>query len=415
MEVQYNVGDAVKLSSIRPDGWNSGGKMDHFLGEVFIIKRITQRTNNDYNVYLEPREGFRVNDWSFRLSEIERLATEEEAAAVVADYNAHLEKIKKEKEEKKARFDSSVTTHQAVFEIAKEIFGDNVDIRNIRKEGTNDRFDLIVYFPKIQISNSKGMLHDIKDLYVKLGCTIGMHRDYIAANVHLEGRRTTVTDKELMSDYGHSHMSSIGIASWCTFCLGSSDFAMILQTMRMSSTTEDWTLLFLSLENYLSWESLEGGPYRKIGNISLQQQHDGDSDRQRLQAFKLISGIPTECLEIINCKLTLIENHPALYEYYDKNSQMRTIGDRVVTEDVVQHKFRSHTNGMTRLTFKGNAIEPQLIMSPPEEPTPTSINMDLVRYFNRILKMKLEKFNLSYDYNCKRANSSIARSIRTIQ
>lgn len=64
----YKKGDWVKLVSERPVGWNSGGYMDHYLGAVVFLTRVSPTS-----IYFEGRDR-----WNFKPSDIERLATAEE-------------------------------------------------------------------------------------------------------------------------------------------------------------------------------------------------------------------------------------------------------------------------------------------------------------------------------------------------
>lgn len=64
----YKEGDWVKLVSERPVGWNSDGHMDHYLGAIVFLTRVSFT-----HIYFEGK-----GRWSFEPSDIERLATAEE-------------------------------------------------------------------------------------------------------------------------------------------------------------------------------------------------------------------------------------------------------------------------------------------------------------------------------------------------
>lgn len=57
----YNVGDTVRLPSVRPENWKHKGEMDHYLG---TIVQITCILGNRF--YFEGDGG-----WSFYLTELE--------------------------------------------------------------------------------------------------------------------------------------------------------------------------------------------------------------------------------------------------------------------------------------------------------------------------------------------------------
>jgi len=375
--MEFKVGDVVKLTSTRPVGWNSSGRMDHFLGQV--VKIIHIGDGNRSRTFQFEGGG----SWEFSLTDIE---------------------CKMESEELRIEASEFVTNPNTIFDIAKEVFGESrVDMKIVDEK----TFDLVVYFPEITITNSEGTLHDIKDLYVRFNINIDVHRSAYSC-IDLFGRRATISDYEFRSDYGHSHFSGRGLSSYSRFCLGSSEYAMIINSMKFSLKEEDWFLLFFSLENYVSWESLEGGPYRRIREISLGRNFN--REQHRVRALLMFNELPNECLTITDNRLQLIEDHPALFNHYNAKSLLRKFdGTSIESFENIKQSFNSEVQGIRIFKFKNNTITPRLYQKH-QTAEPTDISADVCSYFNSVLNEELRKYNLSYEYN-KLRSSEIFREV----
>jgi hypothetical protein len=86
----------------------------------------------------------------------------------------------------------------------------------------------------------------------------------------MHGRRYTLTESELASGYGHSHLHVGQAAVFSSFCLGTDT---VLDKYRKGNVNlEDhkqlnWDVFFHQLDKYVAWESLEGTPYISITSI----------------------------------------------------------------------------------------------------------------------------------------------------
>lgn len=129
----------------------------------------------------------------------------------------------------------------------------------------NFRFALTVYFPEVTISNERGSSTVIQDLYV----TIPISKwGKIGGNI--EFRRATYPLSHFIADYLHSHISGIpdNPRSGKTPCLGRGPIKTTLARLSANFDIDNWRLLCLELSLFVPTESLEGGPYRKLENIS---------------------------------------------------------------------------------------------------------------------------------------------------
>jgi hypothetical protein len=158
--------------------------------------------------------------------------------------------------------------------VIKDFFGDRVDIQ--------DGF-FIVYFPIKHVQNSSGRQHTIYDVYLKVDISYQntFRQKYLSdfakyfskflenSNSNpcfslVSGTRTKASQEEYSSSYVFSHFSR-GFDEWRNTCLGE---GLLSKYRNIPISSEEFAISYcVALENYLSWESLEGGPYIKISDI----------------------------------------------------------------------------------------------------------------------------------------------------
>ena len=395
-KVIFEVGDVVVLPTVRPINWNKDGEMDNFLGQTVKILRINGET------FQHDAEG--SLNWAFKLKE---LPTDFVTPEMIEE--AKLRK-QKEEEEKAERIKSFLTTPEQIYNVAKDVFGEErVDLVPA-SYGSDGYFKIVVYFPEITIKNSKRQSHTIKELYVRFSIKVNLTELVPSCNLYVSGTRTLMSDKEYMCDYAHSHLPSGATVGWESFCLGNSDFSMLVNTLRISMTPEDWFLLFFSLENYVSWESLEGGPYRSIANIGISRSST-NRDAHIPTALDLIPDIPKECLTFNDGNVELIEDHPSLYTYYDTNSPLKSFTSTRVNFTSTLTGFRSRLSRLQNpFVFKGTVIERNLYPSNAEEAA-LQIDPEVIAFLNQTIKREIKKFNLSYEYNKNRSGAFLREAI----
>lgn len=163
----------------------------------------------------------------------------------------------------------------------------------LRDRGSN-RVDLYLLFPEIEIQNTPGGKHKIKNLVVK----VYLSDDCSLYSASLSGVRASMTREELAVNYQHSHLSEANndLSSFCTG--GGSRFDTYLKACTTKSLTESEFALFLvQLEEYLKWESLEGKPHRMMSSIaagsnSYPTQVDAISTVNRMTRYLLMKLTP---------------------------------------------------------------------------------------------------------------------------
>jgi hypothetical protein len=145
-----------------------------------------------------------------------------------------------------------------IVDIVESIYPDKWDYNHLNRR-------VIIKFDRLTVTNSKNERHEIRDLFVKMrfNCD-GRIYDF-------SGARATVTIPEYQSNYAFSHLST-GAAqgiTWGGFCLGSGTVRDTYERLCVDFDDMQFEMFLHSLTDYLSWESLEGGPYVRISSISF--------------------------------------------------------------------------------------------------------------------------------------------------
>lgn len=385
----YKSGDWVKFVSTRPPSWNSGGAMDKWLGAIVKLRTVVEGA---FNFEDETGDSY---DYNWRWDSVERLATKEDIAK-------ESERLNKMAEERKIQIieERKELTYEIkdVAKIAEDIFGEE-RVHSIRNE-------VIIWWPEIHITNSKDEKHIVKDLYVRYvieprvfdeNWEIGGYK----ANVRMEGIRSSFSVKEYESTYGHSHLKT-GWREWNNFCVGTSDYHLLLENVRMSLLEEDWIMLFLSLENYLTWESLEGGPYCKIAEMRYNKSVSGNAIKKELQ--RIVVDVPKNIWDFTNGVLTPIAKHPKLREYFNCTSKIRDVHS-YSQEELVEaaKKYKGEVEEQrkraeTKITWKKQEKEIQVYHEEIENDGVKPVSKVVSDEYCRILSRKGKEFIKKYTY-----------------
>lgn len=135
---------------------------------------------------------------------------------------------------------------------------------------------ILVHFPETTVTNEFNRHTVVKHIYIKVPITSkGCLENVFTMN------RSEYTVAELASDYMHSHTIHIPFEQFCDFqrcCLGSGPIRDT-QMRLMSIYDEDiWYLFCLELSKFVEVESIEGVPYHRLENISLNKTELTDID-----------------------------------------------------------------------------------------------------------------------------------------
>lgn len=165
----------------------------------------------------------------------------------------------------------------------------------------------IIRFPEIVITNSNKKKHTIRDLFVRL--------DFNSTFTNILGlpsaMRMTLDHNELYSGYRHSHIH-VNVNNWSIFCVGDTNITQLIQTFMSSSIVPDKFIGFLyQLNEYVRWESLEGGPYIRIDTI---RQQAGTGIRGNNLAADQIRFVAKEIIDRLTLQDVLAKGRPDMLE-----------------------------------------------------------------------------------------------------
>lgn len=157
----------------------------------------------------------------------------------------------------------------------------------------------IIIFDTVKLTNSKGE----KYTHDGVGCIFYFKPSGALAS-DMMGTRTLLDLVEQKHNHSHSHMHQEGAkGSFGNWCFGGTDLSQLMSLCRTGFKPVLFESILYRLPDYLNWESLEGGPYRKIRNL---EQNSGESARKD---FIRDSSIISNMIPIINrLKLKFIEN-----------------------------------------------------------------------------------------------------------
>lgn len=191
-------------------------------------------------------------------------------------------------------------------------------LESIKDIETNS-FIILIHFPELTISNSLGFSHIIRDLFVGIFIKNGYY-------VNIGGFRSTKTNKEYLALYNHSHLNTGNTSSFMEFCLGNSSdtntLANTISNFKNNILTETPFKNFLiNLDIYLSWESIEGGPYIFMLDIDYNKEKNLKNSDIRIAINNLSVEFKMELIK----NISLVDNYRYNYtEIIINNSKKLT-------------------------------------------------------------------------------------------
>lgn len=146
----------------------------------------------------------------------------------------------------------------------------------IRQFVNNSSVRVIIRFPKVRVSNEDDKFVDIKELYVKLfvkgNGTLGSWFEMVRSDYPLI---------QWLSKYSHSHLPTLYTDKVPDFrdpCLGSGPIYKTQERLSQDYDLDRWGLFAFELDQYVTQESLTGGPYIRLetmgkGSLSEDNPH----------------------------------------------------------------------------------------------------------------------------------------------
>lgn len=120
---------------------------------------------------------------------------------------------------------------------------------------------ITVRFPEVRITNEADKYIDIQDLYAR----VTIRRDGTLVR-NIQFTRSTYTAIQYLSDYAHSHLPGISL-EWTEPCYGTGPIISTMETLSEKSDLDFWGLLCYELSKYVTVESLQGVPYRRLESV----------------------------------------------------------------------------------------------------------------------------------------------------
>ena len=163
-----------------------------------------------------------------------------------------------------------------IYDCFKEYFGETLvdsNLEELIKDDTDNNtgtissistIDIIIRFPKVTITNENDHSVDITELYVKV--MFDINGKLIDSIYFL---RSEYTEKQWCSNYMHSHISHASL-DWQKPCVGTGPIKQTMIRMRHSCDLNVIGLFCYELSKFVTVESLEGIPYKRLEGIGSQ-------------------------------------------------------------------------------------------------------------------------------------------------
>jgi hypothetical protein len=364
---QFLLGEKVIITGY--SGESNLPDYKKYIGKIGKIFQIYDRNVRDSNDYFSDKKVYAQFDDSsaavFFINDLDLAIENEELYKEIKSVRLaqHQLYINYRKEEAKLLRERLFNNNKDILEIFEEVYKDKFDYYI-----NNNKLVCIIHFPEINITNSLKQKHKIIDLYIKL--EFRENKTISAFN----GTRSTVTYEEKISSYRHSHMSASGnFYQWLSCCVGESEFAQIYSLLHNTFNKNNLLRFLYQLPDYLSWESLEGGPYIKMSNIKqsnltppIVTTSDISFTYEKLLAN--INNLPVkinkELIGIFQIEANKLEEiilpfagnnvcNKVNNEYFLKNK------DDQILNNI--KKYNTEMSNITMFNFKGNKIKPKII------------------------------------------------------
>lgn len=153
--------------------------------------------------------------------------------------------------------------------------------------------DIIVKFPEVTITNEKGNSLFVKNLFAKQTLLIRYNAQREDSTCVLSNAftlsRSHFYKSHILADYMHSHCNGLPLLStdspWLSCCLGSGPIRQTISTLCTEYDLNVWQLYCFELESYVQTESLAGGPWRRMSNITSIPYSDNPRINKYLTVF----------------------------------------------------------------------------------------------------------------------------------
>lgn len=326
---------------------------------------------------------------------------------------------------------------RAMIKELQDMYPDSWNLEVVYNKYTKDLFikGFTIYFPQIKLVNNRKDSHILRDVYTANSLFVTGGNDRTLNVGTLFSTRLTTTEEEEHYGYFHSHISGGSVGNhrpyagnssnniqhtWYNMCLGGYDSGILkeISEFNSNSTLENFRKVLLNIRSTMRYESLEGGPYRKIADmryhfsnrrntgrssitnqLRIENYTDSDSPKQASD-FLLLHALRLD--PNLSFKFTIKDN-PFLYKevtfqddlklkkaiidaYKDLSTKVATPDDLIVIEDRAKNKRHQLNLKSLSKVFYQDSPEGRKAINPyyfylPEEQTNTVSNQ-VITYGN---------------------------------
>jgi hypothetical protein len=279
---------------------------------------------------------------------------------------------------------------------------DNYDLHAINK----DFFAVNVRFPQIEVKNRYRHTHIIKDVFIRFHVKYSSKK--LIKVTDLQGARASMSFLEYTTGYKHSHFST-GYNTrypYNSMCMGKSPLGEVLAELKAEEKIDfdKFEIFLLELENYLGWESIDGGPYMRMEDIKSR-------DTASTPSLSSIQIADEYTNFLYHCKNLNLENKGKNIKYFQiipdfldtyQNMLYPILIDKVTkrpisTSNIInqQSTIENFNNKQTLLYFKGKDVPITMYPVPQQAITKEylkRINQQAYDYIVDKLNIKINKF-----------------------
>lgn len=235
-------------------------------------------------------------------------------------------------------------------------------------------YTIIVHLPELTVRNSSRSTHKIHDFFIK--AELSPFLSDIHGYQFFRGMRTSYSLAELTSDYNFSHLQGGATNfSYNNFCLGHTDFSTMCRSLAIEFNNNFFSLWCQQLPDYLSWESIEGGPYKRFANVTERGHYNtvtiSTADKQSYYRQYLAAGhipntevrsnpfyytvsvVEDDDLRKAITKVVTNDSHLQFWDNERKVATDRSISNR---QSTIDSYIRNHGSQVI-LKFNGNDVK----------------------------------------------------------
>jgi hypothetical protein len=188
-----------------------------------------------------------------------------------------------------------------------------------------------------------------------------------------------------------------------------------MEGTRMELQEENWFMLFLGLKNYLSWESLEGGPYICISDIkrygsSIYNRYT-DKELEDNIIDKIVPRLPISCWQFDGKSLILDAYNYEIIDIFNKYSSIRSMNKN---SEEVAYQVKRCRGPFNSLSYKFNDKDFSFRVEKGENNEENTVSTELIQKSCNLIEKMLDKFNKNYQYELLKHSKSFITEARVL-